>query len=128
VSIRVHPWQIILVLWGVLIVCVIVGSLLPAKSPAIVALGTLHISDKILHFCAYLLVALLPAFGFRNPRQATRAALSMLILGFILEALQHFSPGRAVEFGDLVANTAGVTCGILLARFFPPCPSVSICG
>jgi VanZ family protein len=31
-----------------------------------------------------------------------------------MEAGQHFSPGRAVELGDVVANGAGVSCGALL--------------
>ena len=43
----------ILSLWGVLICCVVVGSLLPAASPVMVAVGRLHISDKVLHFSAY---------------------------------------------------------------------------
>ena len=32
----------------------------------------------------------------------------------MLEAGQHFSPGRAVELGDVLANGAGVSCGALL--------------
>jgi VanZ family protein len=32
----------------------------------------------------------------------------------LLELGQHFSPGRAVEFGDVIANCAGVRCGALL--------------
>ena len=27
---------------------------------------------------------------------------------------QHLAPGRAVEFGDVIANGAGVSCGTLL--------------
>jgi VanZ family protein len=38
----------------------------------------------------------------------------MFVLGTILEGGQHFSPGRAVEFGDVIANGAGVSCGTLL--------------
>ena len=45
---------VILVLWVVLICCVVVGSLLPASSAVMVAVGRLHVSDKVLHFCAYL--------------------------------------------------------------------------
>ena len=35
-------------------------------------------------------------------------------LGILTEAGQHFSPGRAVELGDVLANGAGVSCGTLL--------------
>ena len=51
---------LILSLWAVLMCCVVVGSLLPAASPVMVAVGRLHISDKVLHFCAYVALSLLP--------------------------------------------------------------------
>jgi VanZ family protein len=38
----------------------------------------------------------------------------MFLLGVLLEAGQHFSPGRAVELGDVIANGTGVSCGTLL--------------
>jgi VanZ family protein len=38
----------------------------------------------------------------------------MFVLGILLEGGQHFSPGRAVELGDVIANGAGVSCGALL--------------
>ena len=66
-------------LWGGLICCVVIGSWLPAANPLMVAIGRLHIWDKLQ-----------------------------------LEAGQHFSPGRAVDLGDVVANGAGVSCGALL--------------
>jgi VanZ family protein len=43
------------------------------------------------------------------------AGLSMFLLGIFMEAGQHFSPGRAVELGDVVANGLAVGCGTLLA-------------
>jgi VanZ family protein len=39
----------------------------------------------------------------------------MFLLGVVLEGGQHFSPGRAVEFGDVIADGVGVGCGFLLA-------------
>jgi VanZ family protein len=38
----------------------------------------------------------------------------MFVLGVLLEGGQHFSPDRAVELGDVIANGAGVSCGALL--------------
>ena len=40
---------------------------------------------------------------------------SMFLLGLLLEDAQGYAPGRAVEFGDVIANGAGVVCGVLLA-------------
>jgi VanZ family protein len=101
-------------LWAVLICCVVIGSLLPAASPLMVDIGRLHINDKVMHFGAYLVLSLLPVIGFRDRRRGIVAGLSMFLLGVLMEAGQHFSPGRAVELGDVIANGAGVSCGALL--------------
>ena len=100
--------------WGVLICCVVVGSLLPAANPVMVAVGRLHINDKVQHFGAYLVLSFLPVIGFRDRRRGLMAGISMFLLGVLMEASQHFSPGRAVELGDVVANGVGVSCGTLL--------------
>ena len=113
---RAARWRApILVLWAVLICCVVVGSLAPASSSLMVAVGRLHVWDKLQHFGAYLVLSFLPVIGFRDRRRGLMAGLSMFVLGILMEAGQHFSPGRAVELGDVVANGVGVSCGTLLA-------------
>ena len=105
---------LILAFWAVLICCVVIGSLSPAASPVMVDIGRLHINDKVLHFCAYLALSLLPVIGFRDRRRGLMVGLSMFLLGILMEAGQHFSPGRSVELGDVIANGAAVSCGTLL--------------
>ena len=105
---------VLLALWAVLICCVVIGSLLPAANPVMVAVGRLHINDKVQHFGAYLALSFLPVIGFRDRRRGLMAGMSMFLLGVLMEAGQHFSPGRAVELGDVVANGVGVSCGTLL--------------
>ena len=85
----------LLTVWAVLICCVVVGSLLPASNPVMVDIGRLHINDKVMHFCAYFALSLLPVAGFRDRRRGLMAGLSMFLLGILMEAGQHFSPGRA---------------------------------
>ena len=104
----------LMVLWAVLIGCVVAGSLLPASSPVMVAAGRLQVNDKMMHFGAYLALSLLPVIGFRDRRRGIAAGLSMFVLGVLVEAAQQYSPGRAVEFGDVIADGAGVSCGALL--------------
>ena len=112
---RAARWSaLILVLWAVLMCCVVVGSLAPGASSLMVAIGRLHVWDKLQHFGAYLVLSLLPVIGFRDRRRGLMAGLSMFLLGVLMEAGQHFSPGRAVELGDVVANGVGVSCGTLL--------------
>src|ERR1019366_1868768 len=106
---------VILVLWAVLICCVVIGSLLPAASPVMIAIGRLHIWDKLQHFGAYLALSFLPVIGFRDRRRGLIAGLSMFLLGILMEAGQHFSPGRSPELGDILANGLGVACGVILA-------------
>ena len=115
---------LILVLWAALMCCVVIGSLLPAASPVIVDIGRLHINDKVMHFCAYLALSLLPVIGFQDRRHGLKAGLSMFLLGVLMEAGQHFSPGRAVELGDVIANGAGVTCGALLGLPIRACIAI----
>jgi hypothetical protein len=104
-----------LILWAALLCCVVIGSLAPAASALMVAIGRLSINDKVMHFCAYVALSLLPVTGFKDRRRGLTAGLSMFLLGILMEAGQHFSPGRAVELGDVIANGAGVGCGVLFA-------------
>ena len=67
-----------------------------------------------MHFCAYLALSLLPVIGFRDRRKGLKASLSMFLLGILMEAGQHFCPGRSPELGDVIANGVGVSCGALL--------------
>jgi len=87
---------------------------LPAASPIMAAVGRVHVSDKVLHFCAYLALSALPVIGFRDRRRGLMAGVSMFALGLLMEAGQHYAPGRAVELHDVLANGAGVSCGTLL--------------
>ena len=105
---------LILAFWAVLICCVVIGSLLPAASPVMAAVGSFHINDKVMHFGAYLALSFVPVIGCRDRRRGLMAGLSMFLPGILMEAGQHFSPGRAVELGDVLANGAGVSCGTLL--------------
>src|SRR5947199_9582399 len=93
----------LLTIWAVLVSLVVIGSLAPAASSLMTAVGSLHINDKVQHFCAYLALSSSAVIGFRDRRRGIVVGLSMFILGVLLEGGQHFSPGRAVEFGDVMA-------------------------
>ncbi len=107
--------RLLYLLWLLGILLVVIGSLLPASSPVMRVVGMLPVGEKVLHFCAYLAISSLPVIGFRDRRTGILAGLSMWVLGILLEGAQHFSPGRSVEFGDVIVNGAGVSCGVLLA-------------
>lgn len=97
--------------WIAGVVLVIVGSLLPGDSLPIRALGHLGISDKVQHFAAYAVLALLPAIHER-PRVVGIFAVALIGLGVLLEFGQLLSAGRDFEIGDMAADVAGVCVGI----------------
>jgi VanZ family protein len=70
---------------------------------------------KVEHMIAYAGAGLFAVFGFERSR--TRHAFWALAatLSFLLEYLQHFSPGRSPDILDAVASSFGLTMGMALA-------------
>jgi len=101
-------------IWGAAIAVVITGELLPGNSPVLAWAASLRLSDKEMHFAAYLLLATIPALGFEF-RKGIPSVLSMILLGVVLEFAQRLIPGRNFEIADMVANTLGVLAGLALA-------------
>ena len=97
--------------WIVTLVLVISGELLPGTSPPMRWVSSTGISDKVLHYGAYTLLAVIPILGFA-PAAGVRWALAMIPLGVVLEFVQKAVPGRSFELGDITANTLGVLTGI----------------
>jgi VanZ family protein len=79
-----------------------------------VGIGRLHIGLKVLHFCAYASLALVPLVAIRRRPAAVLAALAMILLGVALEFGQKLSPGRSCEIRDMFINGAGVLTGIAI--------------
>jgi VanZ family protein len=103
-----------LALWAVLICCVVVGSLLPAKSSLITAIGRAHVSLKVLHYCAYTLLALLALIAVPRRSSGVLAAFAMVLLGVAVEFAQKLAPGRSCEIRDMLINGAGVITGVAI--------------
>jgi VanZ family protein len=97
------------------ILLVITGSLLPASSPVIRAVGRLPVNQKVLHFCSYTWLAVLAFLTIKRRSLAITAALSMILLGIALEFGQKLVPGRAFEVRDMFINGFGVLTGIAIS-------------
>lgn len=82
--------------------------------------------DKINHLIAYGLLSFLIALGYRlkpSTRQKRkhyiiRALILSVLYGTVLELLQYFVPGRALEMFDIIANVTGCLLGILIFNIF----------
>ena len=101
------------ILWGLAILTIIVGSLLPGDSTPIQMLDHLKISDKIQHFGAYVVLAFLPAIHERR-KFVVMAALFAVVLGIGLEFGQLDSAGRDFEIGDMLTDALGVCFGLMV--------------
>ncbi len=102
--------QLMLILWCISILIVIYYSLVPQVEFPV----DFWNADKAYHCAAYGWLAILPMMGFTVRRLAISAALSMIILGILLEVGQYFIPGRSFSLLDIAANTIGVLLGIFL--------------
>ncbi len=75
-------------------------------------------NDKISHFIAYgVLMLNIGLLTYEHKKTFVWGALAAVVYGGLLEVGQHFVPGRMMSFYDLIANTGGVVCGVLLTIF-----------
>ncbi|MCU0755122.1 MAG: VanZ family protein [Xanthomonadales bacterium] len=70
--------------------------------------------DKLQHALAYLLLAGGYAQLLEGWRSRAWLAASLLLLGVLVEGLQSLTPWRSAELADLLANSVGITLGLLL--------------
>lgn len=107
--------MILLGYWGTLFV----STHVPIQLPDLPSQG----SDKILHFAAFCMLALLVAlnaecqFGELCLRHHVVLAIAMAAYGAVDEILQGFV-NRHCSFGDWVADVCGVIVGLWLFKLF----------
>ncbi len=103
--------------WGI-VLCIVFLSLVPGSSLPKYRWQDLIAFDKIGHFLCYAAAA--SCFGkyYFLKNQTTpflRLGLFLFFLGIILEILQSsLDLGRSFDAFDLLANTAGIICGLLI--------------
>jgi len=65
-------------------------------------------ADKLVHMSCFLLLAFLTDAGWAESGFEPPKYLPLLAYGIVIEGLQHFSPGRDVSVGDVLANASGI--------------------
>ena len=78
--------------------------------------------DKLNHFVAFLVLALLVDFSFPNSRFNTVKILSLIVYGFSLEIIQHFLLHRMFSLLDIGADITGLFGYGLLIPFIKRLP------
>lgn len=94
----------------VIVAAIVAGSLAPQQ-----AVPDENFSDKLGHYLAYLTLALAVS-GISMPQRLWRAMLGCFLLGASLELAQAtLTEHRSAEWGDLVANIAGIATAWLIS-------------
>ena len=83
------------------------------------------IYDKLNHFVAFLVLALLVDFSFPNSRFSTDKIFSLIAYGFSLEIIQYFLPHRIFSLFDIAADILGLLAYGLLIPFIKRLPAFS---
>jgi VanZ family protein len=96
----------------VVFVAITVLSLMPPRTNL-----SIHANDKVGHFIAYAVFSLNVLLLGKNIKQYTLSTLLIVAYGILIEFLQSFV-GRETSFYDFLANSAGVSIGIILFLLF----------
>ena len=103
-------WRVIFVL---LFIVVSYLALTPAP-PQSIDLGW----DKLNHMTAFATLAAVGCLSFAaSSRHRIMVLLGLFTYGVAIEIIQFFLPGRSCEWGDLFADSIGITFGALVALF-----------
>ncbi|NHZ78765.1 hypothetical protein F2P44_05655 [Massilia sp. CCM 8695] len=100
-------WELILFLLGT--VAIVAGCLVPNEW-----LPPLP-NDKLLHFLAFGVLALLLARMVPGGWILQASLLGLLLAGLLIEILQELVPGRKFCWRDMAANAAGIATVALCA-------------
>jgi VanZ family protein len=100
----------ILMLWVIWLGVVTVTSLMPGDAIPFDSLP----NDKLMHFTSYLVAGIGPMIGAVRLRNSLLLAGGAAALGGLIELAQQFVPYRSCDFADFVANTFGVTLGVVV--------------
>lgn len=71
-------------------------------------------NDKLLHFAAFALLTLIATRLTHTPQQTLAASFALLILGWVIECVQNWIPGRTFCWRDIAANAAGIACALVV--------------
>jgi hypothetical protein len=110
---RAGKIAVTLLVWLAAVTVVSTGELLPGNSAPMLWLGSTEISDKVVHFGAYAMLAFIPCFGFAT-RTGISLSMVLIALGVALEFTQKLVPGRSFDWMDAAANSLGVLSGGVL--------------
>ncbi len=110
---RKHGWR------GWLWPLLLAGAIVTASGRSDVPSPGFYGGDKVVHFLVFGLLATLVVRNGFAPRQAWIAVLAVSLFGATDEWHQSFTPGRAVEVADWLADTLGAAVAVTAYILWP---------
>ena len=71
--------------------------------------------DKQNHFMAFFVLTILLSFAYSQLTTLKKFGL-LLLMGFQIETMQYFIPGRFFSLLDVVADSVGIVMGVVVLR------------
>ena len=117
-TLRKKYLTVTLTMTGVWSFIILILSTVPARAFSKVDISYL---DKAFHFGEFIVLALLMTHAFKYAKVSwANNSLFTLILaggyGILMELTQLYVPGRSACVYDMMADLAGVTVGVILAK------------
>jgi len=103
-----------------LLVTLIVVTFLATTSLQFTIVPSIY--EKLNHFAAFLVLALLLDFSFPNSRFNSVKIFALIAYGFSLEIIQHFLPHRIFSLFDIGADSLGMFAYALSIPFIKRVP------
>ena len=91
---------------------ILIGSSIPSKSvPSVIALTW----DKLFHVIEYFFFGILGYRAYKDRYKYITVIISMfgIVFGCVDEIWQSFIPGRQPSYYDVMADSIGVTLGVI---------------
>jgi VanZ family protein len=94
----------------------IVAAFVFSLGPASTLPTAMQHADKLVHLASYGILMFWWAQLYIASRERVRLAIALVLLGFLIEWLQGFTPTRQSDVLDALANTCGILLGWWLAQ------------
>lgn len=72
--------------------------------------------DKQNHFLAFFVLYILLTYAYTTVSVSKKVVL-LILMGFQIEVMQYFIPGRFFSLLDIVADTIGIAIGFAIHQF-----------
>lgn len=102
----------LIVAWGAGLIFMVVSSLIPQAS--LTSDNSSMGIDKLARIITFGFLALFPIVTFSSAKLGFCVSTSMPALGFMLEIMQKYVPGRHFSPEDIIANNLGAIGGIFI--------------